>query len=108
MAFDPGRITRSASPGSASPGRRYSGVSGRVSVPTRSSGVGISLVPAMAALSERKDLPEYRSLLAPKPERNIVAVWPKQRPLARAANEFLKQISASCKERHRTPSQKGR
>jgi len=31
------------------------------------SGVGISLVPAMAALSERKDLPEYRSLLAPKP-----------------------------------------
>ena len=62
------------------------------------SGVGISLVPAMAALSERKDLPEYRSLVAPKPERKIVAVWPKQRPLGRAANEFLKQISARCKE----------
>ena len=62
------------------------------------SGVGISLIPAMAARGERKDLPEYRSLPAPKPERKIVAVWPKQRPLGRAANEFLKQISAKCKE----------
>jgi len=62
------------------------------------SGVGISLVPAMAALSERKDFPEYRSLPAPKPERKIVAVWPKQRPLGRAANKFLKQISAECKD----------
>ena len=62
------------------------------------SGVGVSLVPAMAARGERKDLPEYRSLPAPKPERKIVAVWPKQRPLGRAANEFLKQISARCKE----------
>jgi LysR family hydrogen peroxide-inducible transcriptional activator len=62
------------------------------------SGVGISLVPAMAARGERKDLPEYRSLPAPKPERKIVAVWPKQRPLGRAANEFLKQTSAKCKK----------
>ena len=62
------------------------------------SGVGISLIPAMAARSERKDLPEYRSLPAPKPERKIVAVWPKQRPLGRAAIEFLKQISARRKE----------
>lgn len=62
------------------------------------SGVGISLVPAMAARGERKDLPEYRSLPAPRPERKIVAVWAKQRPLGRAANEFLKQISARCKK----------
>jgi LysR family hydrogen peroxide-inducible transcriptional activator len=62
------------------------------------SGVGISLVPAMAARGERKDLPEYRSLPAPKPERKIVAIWPKQRPLGRAANEFLKQTSAKCRE----------
>jgi LysR family hydrogen peroxide-inducible transcriptional activator len=61
-------------------------------------GVGISLVPAMAARGERNDLPEYRSLPAPKPERKIVAVWPKQRPLGRAANEFLKQISARRNE----------
>jgi len=61
-------------------------------------GVGISLVPAMAARSERKDLPDYRSLPAPKPERKIVAVWPKQRPPGRAASEFLKQISAWCRK----------
>ena len=58
------------------------------------SGLGISLVPAMAARSERKDLPKYRSLQSPRPERKIVAVWPKQRPPGRAANEFLKVVSA--------------
>ncbi len=57
------------------------------------SGLGLSLIPAMAAQSEREDLPEYRSLQSPKPERKIVAVWPKQRPLSRAATEFLKIIS---------------
>ena len=57
------------------------------------SGMGISLVPAMAARSKRADLPEYRSVLGPKP----VAVWPKQRPIGRAASEFLKQISARSK-----------
>jgi LysR family transcriptional regulator, hydrogen peroxide-inducible genes activator len=57
------------------------------------SGLGISLIPAMAARNDRKDLPEYRSLQAPKPERKIVAVWPHQRPPGRAANEFLKMVS---------------
>jgi LysR family hydrogen peroxide-inducible transcriptional activator len=57
-------------------------------------GLGISLIPAMAAQTERSDLPEYRSLSAPRPHRKIVAVWPKQRPPGRAANEFLKMISA--------------
>jgi len=42
-------------------------------------------------------LPEYRSVLGPKPERKIVAVWPRQRPVSRAANEFLKLISGSGK-----------
>jgi LysR family hydrogen peroxide-inducible transcriptional activator len=59
-----------------------------------SSGLGISLIPAMAARSEREDLPEYRSLQSPRPERKIVAVWPKQRPPGRAANEFLKMVSS--------------
>jgi LysR family hydrogen peroxide-inducible transcriptional activator len=59
-----------------------------------SSGLGISLIPVMAARSEREDLPEYRSLQSPRPERKIVAVWPKQRPPGRAANEFLKMILA--------------
>ena len=62
------------------------------------SGVGISLVPEMAARKKRAGLPEYRSLVRPKPERKIVAIWPRQRPLSRAANELLKQIAAKCKE----------
>jgi LysR family hydrogen peroxide-inducible transcriptional activator len=61
-------------------------------------GAGISLVPAMAARKKRAGLPEYRSLVSPKPERKIVAIWPKQRPLSRAANELLKQIIAKSKE----------
>ena len=61
------------------------------------SGMGISLVPAMAARSEGAGLPRYRSLVGRKPERKIVAVWPRQRPVSRAANEFLKLISGSGK-----------
>jgi len=65
------------------------------------SGLGLSLIPAMAARSEREDLPEYRSLQAPRPERRIIALWPKQRPPGRAANEFLKLVAAwSKKSRH--------
>ena len=58
------------------------------------SGLGISLIPAMATRSKRDDLPEYRSLQSPRPERKIVVAWPKQRPPGRAANEFLKMVSA--------------
>ncbi len=57
-------------------------------------GLGISLVPAMAAQSGRRDAPAYRSLSAPRPERRIVAAWMKQRPPSRAANELLKMILA--------------
>ena len=63
------------------------------------SGVGISLVPAMATGGEREDLPEYRSLHAPRPERKIVAIWPKRRPLGRAASEFLKLILGCSRQR---------
>jgi LysR family hydrogen peroxide-inducible transcriptional activator len=59
-----------------------------------SSGLGISLVPAMATRRKATDLPVYRSLQSPRPERKIVAVWPKQRPPVRAANEFLKIVLA--------------
>lgn len=58
------------------------------------SGLGISLVPAMAAQGEREGQPDYRSLPSPRPERKIVVAWPKQRPPGRAATEFLKLISA--------------
>ena len=57
-------------------------------------GLGISLIPSMAARGQGKDNPQYRSLQAPKPKRSIVAVWPKQHPPRRAAGEFLKLISA--------------
>jgi LysR family hydrogen peroxide-inducible transcriptional activator len=57
------------------------------------SGIGVSLIPAMAACRLREDLPEYRSLPRPRPSRKIVAMWPKQRPLGRAANEFLISLS---------------
>lgn len=57
------------------------------------SGLGISLIPAMAARSERVDLAAYRPFQTPKPERKIVAVWPKQRPPGRAATEFLKLVA---------------
>jgi LysR family hydrogen peroxide-inducible transcriptional activator len=57
-----------------------------------SSGLGLSLIPAMAANRDRENLPEYRSLQSPRPERKIVAFWPRQRPPGRAAAEFLKLI----------------
>ncbi len=56
-------------------------------------GLGISLIPAMARQTERSALPEYRSLPTPRPERKIVAIWPKQRPPGRGARELLKMIS---------------
>ena len=64
------------------------------------SGLGISLIPAMAARSQREDLPEYRSLQSPRPQRKIVAVWPKQRPPGRAASEFLKRVATQSRKHH--------
>jgi LysR family hydrogen peroxide-inducible transcriptional activator len=64
-------------------------------------GLGISLIPQMAAQSNRGDLPEYRSLAAPKPVRRIAAVWPRHRPPGRAANEFLKTTAACVARSHR-------
>ena len=64
-------------------------------------GLGISLIPAMAVQPGRSGAPMYRSLRAPRPVRKITAVWPKQRPLGRAATEFLKMIPARFgKSRH--------
>jgi LysR family hydrogen peroxide-inducible transcriptional activator len=62
-------------------------------------GLGLSLIPAMAAKRERGNSPEYRSLQSPRPQRDIVAVWPKQRPPGRAAAEFLKCIPAQAARR---------
>jgi LysR family transcriptional regulator, hydrogen peroxide-inducible genes activator len=59
-----------------------------------SAGLGLSLIPAMAARNGRRKMPEYRSLRSPKPQRKIVIVWPKQRAPSRGANEFLRMIEA--------------
>lgn len=56
-------------------------------------GLGISFVPVMATHSKRADQPVYRSLEGPCPRRSIIAIWPRQRPLGRAAAEFLKLIA---------------
>ena len=60
------------------------------------SGLGLSLIPAMATHGGGPDLPAYRSLQAPVPQRKIVAVWPRHRTPNRAASEFLKRITARC------------
>jgi LysR family hydrogen peroxide-inducible transcriptional activator len=62
-----------------------------------SAGMGLSLIPEMAVNSIYSDRLDYRSLQSPKPERRIVAVWLKQRPPGRAANEFLKLVVARSK-----------
>ncbi|MFZ4388292.1 MAG: LysR family transcriptional regulator substrate-binding protein, partial [Chthoniobacterales bacterium] len=55
-------------------------------------GMGISLIPAMAVSAGKKHLPIFRSLGPRKPERSIVAAWPKHRPLGRAAEAFHKVL----------------
>jgi len=61
------------------------------------SGLGISLVPAMAAKRDRSDGPAYRSLGSPRPHRKIVTLWPKQRPPGRAASEFLRIVEEGAR-----------
>ena len=56
-------------------------------------GLGLSLIPAMAAGTERNRRLEYRSLQSPRPERVLVAMWSRQRPPGRAASEFLKLVT---------------
>ena len=62
-----------------------------------SAGLGLSLIPEMATRVERSDALEYRSIQAPKPERKILAVWPRQRPLGRAASVFLEMLAVRCR-----------
>ena len=57
------------------------------------SGLGISLIPAMAARHRHDDSPTYLPFQSPKPRRTIVALWPNQRPPGRAAAEFLKLLA---------------
>lgn len=60
-------------------------------------GLGISLIPAMAAQGKRGHSPHYRSLHSPRPERKIILAWPKQRPPGRAANELARLFTTQLK-----------
>lgn len=55
-------------------------------------GLGLSLIPAMAVGWGRRLQPVYRPLEPPRPERKIVAAWPKHRPPGRAAETLLSLI----------------
>ncbi len=55
-------------------------------------GLGISLIPQMAAREGGQRRPTYRSLAPPRPERTIVAFWPRRREPGRAASEILKLL----------------
>lgn len=59
-------------------------------------GLGVSLIPAMAAGQGRATGLVYRSL-SPVPRRVINAIWPRQRPLSRTAQEFVKALEAGCR-----------
>jgi LysR family transcriptional regulator, hydrogen peroxide-inducible genes activator len=58
-------------------------------------GMGLSLIPAMAVGTGRGRHPQYRPLQPPRPERKIVAVWPRQRPPGRAAEELINAVASS-------------
>jgi len=58
-------------------------------------GMGISLIPAMAAGHWKKGLPVYRRIGPQRPRRTVVAAWPVQRPPGRAAAEFLRIMTLS-------------
>ncbi|MFZ9683746.1 MAG: LysR family transcriptional regulator [Cephaloticoccus sp.] len=60
-------------------------------------GLGLSLVPAMARRAKSRRAPDYRSLKAPRPERKVVLVWPRQRPPGRAAAELVKLFTAALR-----------
>jgi LysR family hydrogen peroxide-inducible transcriptional activator len=62
-------------------------------------GMGISFIPAMARKPDGDGAPQYRSLQLPKPQREIVALWPKQRPPGRPAAAFLESIAGSILQR---------
>ncbi|HAV63504.1 MAG TPA: LysR family transcriptional regulator [Verrucomicrobiales bacterium] len=57
------------------------------------SGLGVSLIPSMAVAAASGHGPVYRPLEAPRPERRIVAAWPRKRSPGRGASQFLSLIT---------------
>jgi LysR family hydrogen peroxide-inducible transcriptional activator len=63
-------------------------------------GMGISLIPAMAIRPTEGNTPAYRKL-KPALHREIVALWPRQHPLGRAAHELLGTIASRTSQKIR-------
>jgi len=59
-------------------------------------GVGISLIPRMACLSTRAGQLVYRSLVKPRPQRNISVIWHKEQHHSKATREFLRLLRTAC------------
>jgi len=68
------------------------------------SGMGVSLLPAMAWPSTRQAMPElrFRELAEPSPERQIVAAWRPDQPLSRACHAFLDGLARVFTDIHAT------
>jgi LysR family transcriptional regulator, hydrogen peroxide-inducible genes activator len=66
-------------------------------------GLGISLIPAMAIENATKESPAYRSLVQPRPARDICALWPKSRPPGVAGQAFLRVLRACIAQRKQGP-----
>jgi LysR family transcriptional regulator, hydrogen peroxide-inducible genes activator len=63
-------------------------------------GMGISLIPKMAARSRSFAAPTYLAMQKPKPQRTIAAVWLRQRSLGPAAGELLRRMRGPTKKVH--------
>lgn len=63
-------------------------------------GMGISLIPEMAARSPNSAGPVYLAMQKPKPQRTIAAIWLRQRSLGPAAEELLRRLDRSGKKLH--------
>lgn len=57
-------------------------------------GLGISLIPAMAANKADPAAPIYRKLAPPVPQRSVTACWPHRRQPGRAAQALLQEAAA--------------
>ncbi|MBI5395875.1 MAG: LysR family transcriptional regulator [Verrucomicrobia bacterium] len=63
-------------------------------------GMGISLIPEMACPSDPQSRLIHRSLNEPRPQRSIVALWLRHRPLSRAARAFLDHLRKAATPPH--------
>ena len=60
------------------------------------SGLGISLIPQLAARTKHPRQPVYLSLQKPRPTRTIGVLWRKEHHHSRAAREFLSLLRKAC------------